>query len=93
MGREQRRTKTAKGPRRIKLPEAAFWKFRASVNELSALELDATRAAQRVRQQIAEAEARTRALFEALGKAHGFDPKRHYRWDDTTCELIEVTMK
>lgn len=76
--------------RRIQLTEAEYWKFRASVNDARSIELEASAAAATFRQRTAEALQRTRALFEQLGTAHGFDPKKTYGWDDSTCELIEV---
>lgn len=75
---------------RTKLPPADYWQFRASLNELSAIELDASKAAAAFRQRVAAAEQQRRELFARLGKAHGFDPMKNYAWDDATCELIEI---
>lgn len=89
MGRDARRTKPAQT--RTKLPPAEYWQFRACRNEVSAIEVEASKAAAEFRQRVAIAEHRTRELFVRLGKAHGFDPLKKYAWDDATCELIEIT--
>jgi hypothetical protein len=88
MGREAR---SKPKPGRVTLSAEDYWKFRASINDVSAIELEATQAAAQFKGRIAEATARTSALFADLAKAHGFDPAKAYRWDDATCELIEAT--
>jgi hypothetical protein len=75
---------------RVKLPSGDYWQFRSSLNEVNAIELEAVKAAAAYRQRIAAAEQKTRELFARLGKAHGFDPQKHYGWDDATCELIPI---
>lgn len=92
MERESRQRKAAPTPttRRIKLSEADFWKFRAALNDVRSIELEATEAALKFRQRVADADQSARAFFAQLGRAHGFDPKKTYGWDDSTCELIEV---
>lgn len=76
--------------RRIQLTEAEYWKVRAAANEKRAIEMDARDAADGFRRRLAEADAAGAALFQTLAATHGFDAKKSYRWDDTTCELIEV---
>lgn len=95
MGREARqrirglRTPAPKAPR-LALPAADYWKFRAHVNDVGAIEAEAAQAAAKFKQRIAGAAQRASDLFAQLGKAHGFDPLKTYGWDDATCELIRV---
>lgn len=89
MNKRQAKQTPHKG-KRIKLSGEDYWKFRASVNDVNAIHVEATKAAATFRQRIGAASEKTRALFAELGKAHGFDPLLHYAWNDETCELIEV---
>jgi hypothetical protein len=75
---------------RIVLPEAEYYKFRALVRDVDGLLWEAERAAQQFKKRIAEAQARAREHFAALGQAHGFDPARKYGWNDETLEIFEV---
>lgn len=92
MGRDERVRVVSKlaTPGRVRLPEAAFWKFRAAVNDVFAIEVEASQAVARFKARASDARDRTTVLFSELGKAHGFDPTKTYGWDDSTCELIEV---
>lgn len=86
-----KKQKPVRGPR-FKLSGEDYWKFRASINDVRSIELEATEAAAKFRQRVGEAHEKTRALFAQLGAAHGFDPAKNYGWDDATCELIEVAV-
>jgi hypothetical protein len=88
MGRESR--SAAARSRRIVLPADDYWQFRARINDVGVIEAEAVQVAAQYRTRIADASARTRDLFAALGKKHGFDPTKTYRWDDEARTLIEV---
>lgn len=84
---------------RIKLPEGEFFKLVAKFRTVEVLRLEAQSKAVRlaneiVAKEIAAASAEGSALYEALAKKHGFDPKLLYRFDEATCELVaEATQK
>jgi hypothetical protein len=68
-----------------KIPDLDYWKFRALVNDVRAIEVDANRAASEFKQRIAAADQKAQAFAVSIG----LDPAKGYRWDDATCELIE----
>lgn len=77
----------------IKLTEAEFHQLvsQARLVEIKILEgrEKAMRlATEMVQKEIAADEAKKRQLFDALAAKYRFDPKRTYRFDETTCELI-----
>lgn len=89
MGREAKARKAKEV--RISLDKADYFELRALVRDVEVVEFDALKAADAFKQKAAAAMARRDRKFEHLAKQHGFDPTRTYRWDDQTCELIDVT--
>jgi len=88
MGREAK-IKKARETARVMLPAVDYWKLRATIRDVEAIQKDAMEAAQRFGRSIHEAQQKASALLVELGKAHGFDATKVYGWDDATCELIE----
>lgn len=68
------------------LSEIDYWKLRAALNEPAAIDAEARHAAEQFKARIAQAQQHARTLLEQAG----CDPAKAYRWNDATCELIEV---
>lgn len=72
----------------VALPKAEYFELRAAALMGDALELEAVKIAAEYGRRVQAAQARTRALMEALAKAHGFDAEKSYRWDDAATSLV-----
>lgn len=90
MGKEAKAKKARET--RFVLPKEDYFELRAVIRDCEAIELDAMKAAQRYANQQHEAQQRRNATYEALAKAHGFDPTLTYRFDDKALALVAVKM-
>ena len=70
----------------MQLSEVDYWKLRAAAAQPAVIEAEARQAAEGFKARIAAAHQHARTLLEQAGG----DPAKAYRYNDATCELIEV---
>lgn len=85
-----------KAAKRVRLPEAEFFRLLAKFRTLDVVRLEAQRKAARLAAEMVEQEIKAvategRTLFDTLAAKHGFDATRHYQFDEAACELVDVT--
>lgn len=72
----------------VSLTKAEYYELKAAALAVDSLELEAVKVAQDYARKLGEAREKSAQLFLTLAKAHDFDPKLAYRWDDAATSLV-----